>query len=188
MTLVFFVEGPSEKELLDVLIPKLVPEGVVHEVQVFQGKQDLEAKLVRRIRAWRTPGTHFVVLRDQDSAGCTQVKSKLAGLCAQAGRPDSLVRVACRELESWYLGDLHAVEQGLGLKGLAELQGKTKFRDPDRLGSPSAELKRLTKGSYQKLAGSRTIAPHLDLAAARSNSFRVFVEGIRRIAGAGGGA
>ena len=38
----------------------------------------------------------------------------------------------------------------------------------------------LEKNEYQKVSGSRKIGPHLNLTNHRSNSFRVFVEGIRR--------
>jgi hypothetical protein len=92
-----------------------------------------------------------------------------------------LVRVACRELESFYLGDLVAVEMGLGISGLAAKQNTRKYRNPDALGSPSDELNRLTKGEYQKVAGSRAIAPHLDTQKNKSHSFHVLLTGILRL-------
>jgi hypothetical protein len=89
------------------------------------------------------------------------------------------VRIACRELESFYLGDLQAVESGLGVSGLAGKQNKAKFRDPDRLSSPSRELEKLTGNRYQKIAGTRAIAPYLDLRAPRSRSFHHLLRAIR---------
>jgi len=180
--LVFFVEEISAKVLLDLLLPRLLPEAVEFRVIPFEGKSDLEAQLIKRIMGWREPETRFVVLRDQDSGNCHEVKAKLQHLCRKAGRADALVRIACHELESWYLGDLVAVERGLELLGVARQAGIAKFREPDRLNNAAQELKDLTAGEYQKVGGSRRIAAHLDLTGAnRSTSFRVFCEGVRRI-------
>ena len=54
-------------------------------------------------------------------------------MCQQANRPDTLIRIACHELEAWYLGDLAAVEQGLELKKLGKLQNQRKYRNPDNI-------------------------------------------------------
>lgn len=109
------------------------------------------------------------------------VKANILSLCAKAEKPDVLVRIACRELESCYLADLAAVENGLELSGIAKHQGKQKYRSPDYLGSPSSELARLTKERYQKVGGSRAIGPWLDPENVRSDSFRNLVTGIRQI-------
>lgn len=180
-TLAFFLEEPSARIMLEGILPRLIDADIDVRYVVFEGKQDLEKNLVKRLRFWQTPNTDFIVLRDQDSADCREVKRQLQKLCAQAGRPDVLVRVACRELESFYLGDLLAVEQGLNLKGLAKQQARHKFREPDQLGNPVQELKRLTAGCYQKLQGSRDIAPYLRLQGeSRSRSFNVLIAGVRR--------
>ena len=183
ITLVFFLEELSARTLLEGLLPRFLPmDQVMLRFVVFEGKQDLERQLVRKMRHWRTPNSYFIVLRDQDSADCKDVKQCLAALCRKARHPEALIRVACREIESWYLGDLKAVEAGLALKGLAHKQGVRKFRDPDRLGSPSGELASLTKDLYQKVGGSRAISPHLSLDGGNcSKSFEVFITGVRRV-------
>ncbi len=179
--LIFMLEEPSAEEMLKGLLPKVLPGGVHPEFKVFEGKQDLEKGLARTLKAWRTPHCAFIVIRDQDSGDCHAVKQKLIALCRQANRDDVLVRVACRELESFYLGDLTAVEKGLGVSGIASKQNKRKYRSPDRLASPSQELVRLTSGLYQKVSGSRAIAPHLQMDANTSHSFRVLLAGIRKL-------
>ncbi|MBW2735372.1 MAG: DUF4276 family protein [Deltaproteobacteria bacterium] len=180
VTLVFFLEELSAQKLLEGLLPRFLPmERFSLRFIPFEGKQDLEKQLVRKMRSWRTPDTQFIVLRDQDAADCKDVKARLVALCSEAGHPNALVRVACRELESWYLGDLCAVEKALGVKGLRTHQNAVKFRDPDHLSNPSMELERLTRGTYQKVSGSRAIGPHLDFQERnRSRSFRVFISGM----------
>jgi hypothetical protein len=180
-TIVFFLEEPSAKEMLEGLLPRILPPDATPRYIVFQGKQDLEKNLVKRLRGWLLPGSVFVVMRDQDAGDCVTVKKRLVDLCLQAGKEDTLVRIACRELESFYLGDLQAVEKGLGLRGIASEQRKSKFRNPDELGNPSEELSKLTHGIYQKKPGSRAIAPCFDLSANKSNSFNVLLAGIKRL-------
>lgn len=182
--LVFCLEEESAKAMLEGVLPRLLPNSdFVYRFIIFQGKQDLEKQLPRKLRAYRNSDARFVVLRDQDShPSCIAVKEKILELCIQAGKPNSLIRIACKELESFYLADLSAVELGLGLVGLSKLQLTKKFRSPDYLGAPSKELSMLTKGRYQKVGGSRSIGPYLQLDNTRSDSFRNLLSGIRRFA------
>lgn len=180
--MVFFLEEPSAEEMLKAILPRILPDPVHPEFKIFEGKQDLEKGLGRILRAWRTPHCAFLILRDQDSGDCRTVKEKLVEICDHAKKRNVFVRVACRELESFYLGDLAAVEKGLGLSGIAKKQNNRKYRDPDRLGNPSQELERLTSGLYQKVAGSRAIAPYLHIDDNKSHSFKMLLGGIRKLA------
>jgi hypothetical protein len=137
--LVFFLEEMSAEAMLRELLPRIIPTAdVVPRFITFEGKQDLEAQLVRRMRGYRNPEALFVVMRDQDAnPDCKIVKRRLLDLSKKAGRPSVLARIACKELESFYLADLNAVEQGLCLKGIARHQNK--YREPDRLVSPKQE-------------------------------------------------
>jgi hypothetical protein len=92
-TLVFFLEEPSAKEMLAGVLPRILPENIQIRYVVFRGKQDLEKNIKRKLRGWRAPDSVFVVMRDQDSGDCKAVKSRLANLCGEAGREDTLVRV-----------------------------------------------------------------------------------------------
>jgi len=178
--LVFLLEEPSAKAMLQGLLPNLVTDFTVRYI-VFKGKQDLDKQIVARLRYYLVPNARFVVLRDKDSADCRAVKTKLIGKCRKAGKDQALVRIACHQIESWYLADLAAVERGLGLKGIAAKQNKQKYREPDRLANAADELAVLTGQLYQKIGGSRAIGPHLDVANNRSHSFGVFVAGIRKL-------
>ena len=79
------------------------------------------------------------------------------------------------------MGDLQAVEQGLNLSGIARYQEKSRYRTPDSIQVPSAELERLTKRNYEKISGSRAIGEYLNLDNTRSKSFNVFITGIKNI-------
>ncbi|MEA1050803.1 DUF4276 family protein [Lamprobacter modestohalophilus] len=181
--LVFFLEEPSAKELLQGILPKVLPEQCTTQFVVFEGKQDLEKRLPIRLRAWRHPESQFIVMRDQDSGDCKAIKSRLVATCCAAGQPSALVRIACRELESFYLGDLAAVGRAIGPQNLAKQDRSAKYREPDRLPNAAQELKRLAP-TYQKVAGSRAIGRELNPSTNRSRSFNVLITGIQRLAGA----
>ena len=180
-TIVFCLEEPSAREMLKGVLPNILPDTIHPHYIVFKGKQDMEKQLKKRIRGWCQPNTQFVVMRDQDSADCRDVKEKLVGLCRDAGQPDALVRVACHELESFYLGDLAAVEKGLNVSNIARRQNSSKFRDPDHLVNPDKEMERITANKYQKVSGSRAIGPHLQLNDNRSKSFMALITGIKQL-------
>jgi hypothetical protein len=181
--IVFLVEEESAKAMLNSLLPRLLPEGVFFRIVPFEGKRDLQAQMTRRIRAYRNPQARFVVLQDQDShPDCRQLKHSLLRRCADSGRlGQCLVRIACSELESFYLADLAAVERALGIAGLQRRQHSRKFRAPDGLANPSAELRVLTGHRYQKVAGSALIGEHLTVGNDRSASFGNLVAGVRRL-------
>lgn len=182
-TLVFCLEEASAKAMLQGVLPRLLPDDIAVQYIVFEGKQDMHKQLIKRLRFWQKPDSRFVVMRDQDSGDCEVIRQQLQDLCREAGREDTLVRVACRELESFYLGDLQAVEAGLALKGLARQQVNRKFRDPDALVNAAEELSKLTGKRYQKLGGSRSIGPHLNLDddGNTSRSFKALFEGVRKV-------
>jgi hypothetical protein len=180
--LVLLVEERSMKEVLEVLLPEVLPPDYPFIVVPHEGKSDLERSVPRKLKRWAKQAD-FVVMRDQDGADCHALKATLQEICAEAGRPDTLVRIVCNELESWFLGDLEAVEAAFGVSGVARRQGERKYRAPDRLTNAGQEVRRLVPG-YREIAGARAIAPHLTPDRNRSRSFRNFVAGVRRVTAA----
>jgi hypothetical protein len=179
--LVFFLEEPSAEDFLRGILPGLLPPGVSPHFLVFEGKQDLEKQLPRRMKGWLRPNSRFIVMRDQDSGDCMLIKQRLRSLCAQAGRADAIVRIACRELEAFFIGDWKAVAAAFNKPALHTHDRSAKYRNPDALGSPSQELRRLIPG-YQKRDGARRIAPHLVPERNRSSSFQVLYRSLRSLA------
>lgn len=181
--LVFLLEEESAKAMLESLLPRMLDPGIKPKMLAFEGKQDLEKQMVKRMKGYLNPNARFIVMRDQDATpDCSVIKEALLARCVAAGRQDvALVRIACHELESFYLADLAAVEAGLDMNGLAKHQNTAKFRNPDTLQNPSKELFTLTKQRYQKVSGSRVIGQHLDFGNERSISFKNLITGIRHM-------
>ena len=179
--LVFFLEEKSAQVLIEGIIRR-IPTRSKPRVRfvVFEGKQDLEKQLVGKIRGYTNPEARFIVMRDQNRSDCTEVKTRLLGLCKKA-KKNATVRIACKTIEAFYLADLAAVESALRIKGLGAKQGQARYRQPDQIQRPVEELEKLTKGSYQKVGGSRVIAEHLDLENTRSLSFHHLLSAIRAV-------
>ncbi|MDH5638033.1 MAG: DUF4276 family protein [Nitrospinota bacterium] len=183
--LVFLLEEPSARAMLEGFLPKLLRGKINVDCYatyiIFEGKRDLDANLSRKVKLWRKPNSHFIVIRDTDSGPCEAILNKLKSISKSCKKKNILIRLAITELESWYLGDLAAVEKGLGVVNLSKRQSEYSTRKLDRLQMPSRRLSKLVKGKYQKVAGSRAIGPHLSLTDNRSSSFHKFMDGIRAI-------
>ena len=162
---VFLLEEESMEHLLRGLLPRIVPngiEGVNWQLIPHSGKSDLEASIPRKLRAWREPEARFFVIRDQDSADCARVKKKLRTLTREGGHPESVIRIACRELEAWYFGDLAALAQAYGRPEIAELGRKSSFRIPDEVSNPSDELEKRI-ADFGKTDAARRMGARLSL-------------------------
>lgn len=172
------------KILLDGLLPRLFPgwlDGQHFLCIQHQGKSDLDTSIPRKLAAWRIPHDRFVIVRDNDNADCMRVKSRLQALCAASGRPQTLIRLVCQELECWYVGDLKALALAYENPKLDTPALRKRFANPDDWQKPSVELSRL-EPSFQKGSGARAMAAVLSDSGNRSHSFEVFVAGVRRIA------
>ena len=167
------------KTLLDGLLPRLFPcldfLCVPHE-----GRRDLEKSVPRKLRAWQEPGVRFVVLRDNDGGDCRDLKRRLIELCQRGRQPGTLIRIACQELEAWYLGDPDALADAYDQDGLRGLGARARFRDPDVVARPSAALRELVP-RFQKTDGARRMAQHLSLQRNRSASFQALMQGIQSL-------
>jgi len=184
MTLVILTEEPSMETTLRSVLPRLGLLPGDFQIVVFQGVGDLEASLIRRVRAWTDPKARFLVIRDNDNGDCVARKARLTDRLAQAGglRP-AKVRIVIQELEAWFLGDLDALRQAGFLKGLstpAELRG-----DPEAHLRPVDILRKLDR-TYQKGIGARRIAPYLDLNRNRAASFHATIRAIQDLAALNG--
>lgn len=169
--LVFPMEERSMKTLLDGLLPRLLP-GLSFICVPHEGKDDLKKSIPRKLRAWREPGVRFVIVRDNDGGDCRALKSSLSALCPDARRDDALIRIACQELEAWYLGEPSALARAFDKPKLVGIDSKVVYRDPDAIQKLIPE--------FQKVSGARRMAAHLSRDGNRSRSFHVFMGGVER--------
>jgi hypothetical protein len=177
--LVFLLEEPSTKHLLDVLLPKILPEDVDFQTIPHNGKRDLQKSIPRKLRGWNEPGdVRFVIVHDQDDHDCIKLKQDLVALCEDTGKK-FLVRIACQEMESWYFGDVSALAAAYDKPKLSKITAQKKYRIPDDITSPKEELRKLLP-EHQQIEGAKRVAPYMDIENNTSVSFNQFVSGIRR--------
>lgn len=183
--LIFLVEEPSMKVLLDGLLPRFFPglqTGTHFMCLPHEGKSDLDKSVPRKLKAWKNPGDRFVIVRDNDNADCHALKARYVTVCKDSGRPESLVRLVCQELESWYLGDLWAMAQAFGQPNLDTPGLRKRFIAPDSWQKPSVEVGRLVT-DFGKVAGARAMSAHIRRGDQnRSSSYRVFLAGVQQVA------
>jgi hypothetical protein len=177
--IVIFTEEASMNAALDELISRHFPErlkGVDWFVIDFNGKSDLEKRFPKRMRIWNYRDPLFVILRDNDGSDCMALKKRLNDLATPMDKPFK-VRVVCQELESWFLGDSHAVNQAYPSCRFSN--GTSKYRDPDKMTNASQELATLT-GEFSKVGRASMIAAYLDPSRNVSRSFQVFFQTLQQ--------
>lgn len=172
------------EECLKEFLPKIAPKNWRLDENYFirkhQGKADLQKSICSKVRVfnnWHEP-VAMVILHDQDSADCRILKSNLLEKCGDYSIPIK-IRIVCRELESWYLGDLTAIERAYPEFKSNKYIGKAQFRNPDLLNAKD-KLKKILP-EYKEIASSREISKYLEIEQNKSESFRQFVTGIQSI-------
>jgi len=197
------VEEASAEEALRHLLPKLLRGRAPAKVVNLGSKYKLLKVLGDRLAAYRTridrgEDLRIVVLVDRDDDDCKKLKAELERKAVAAGlptksRPDAdgrllvLNRILIEELESWFIGDPAALRAAFPkLPAIPHTTGI--FRNPDNISGGTWEglhrfLKKhgIYKSTYPKIDAARRIAPHLDIARNRSESFRHFISGIEAI-------
>ncbi len=171
-------------DLLDRSLSNLVP-GLQFQCIPHQGKKDLHKSIPRKLRAWKEPGIHFVVLQDQDEGDCRKIKEDLLALCHEGGRSDSLVRIVCRELEAWYLGIPESLADAFSIdrksKAIRNLKKPKYARDPDTVAKPSGVIERSIP-DFTKGKAARRMAAYISKDNP-SKSLRVLIDGVEKLVG-----
>lgn len=133
------------------------------------------------------PGQWVLVLVDVDDQPCHELLSALREMYeALPVRPKVLFRLAIEETESWFIADGDAVAAAYPhqfkravLKGIRPDQVVGAW---EKLGLALGMDAKLISPS-SKYEWAKNIAPHLNLDAPRSPSFRKLIEGIERTLG-----
>lgn len=183
-TIHIFTEEPSAKKVFDIILPKLLPEDVSYRIYPHQGKQDLEKALQYSVPTIsKIPGSKILITRDQDSSDCKQVKRGIKEKIELNCSCEFKIRIVCRELESWYLGDLQAISKAYPRFRPEQYRLKADFRNVDQIVSPNKYLLKIIpefkkRSSLPKLEVADSIAPHLNLETNQSTSFNHTIKAI----------
>ncbi len=179
-----FTEEASAKKVFDIIIPKIISDGVSFRVYPHQGKQDLEKAIKDTVPPISNiPGSRILITRDQDTGDCKEVKQIIEEKIGLRCNCRYMIRIACKELEAWYLGDLNAIRKAFPRFRPDQYVHKSDFRNVDNITNPDKYLLRIIpefkkRSSLPKLQVSEAIAPHLDIRKNMSKSFNHTVQAI----------
>ena len=60
--IVILLEEPSAKEMLEAIVPKIVPDTPVRCIS-FEGKQDLERNITRKLKCYQNKDARFLIVK-----------------------------------------------------------------------------------------------------------------------------
>ncbi len=186
-----YVEEPSAKAALDILVPRIVGGEHTFTVHNFRGKQELLREIPKRLRAyaqWIPADWRIAVLVDEDRQDCHGLKARLVQAAQYAGLAERVLnRIVVEELEAWFFGDFEAL-RSVYSKLPVTIPNRARFRDPDAIkgGTWEALDQILRKAGYHGLAKTATaekVAAQMDPDRNVSRSFQVFRDGLKGLLG-----
>ncbi len=176
------VEEPSMEVFLRGILPAVLPDGFALDENCFirahEGKSHLQKEIPKKVRAYQhySKPVKVVVIQDQDSSDCIVLKQKLVQLVRENSSLPVLIRIACRELEAWYLGDMEALAKVYPNFKAEKYKNAAKFRNPDSCNA-SDELGKIIP-NFQKSAAAREMPAYMDFSSNRSISFLNLLKGL----------
>jgi len=180
------VEEPSIEAVLRVILPKILPDkwvlGENYFIRPHQGKSDLKKSIPKKIKIFSNfhEKVGVIIICDQDFNDCKKLKSELQNFCNANGTCKTLIRIVCKELESWYLGDMNAIAKAYPKFKIDSYKNKGRFNNPDEIDRPSIEIAKILP-DFQKISSAKAIAPYLCVDNQnKSTSFIVAISGIKK--------
>ncbi|HHB93366.1 MAG TPA: DUF4276 family protein [Thioploca sp.] len=182
----FLVEDYSTRNFLEGILPRLGLTQDSFTIKHHRGKEDLIFNLNKVIPSLSKQAQQIIVILDKDRQDCVKLKNKLQEKMVNCAC-EYKIRIACYELEAWFLGDMNAISKCSPRFKADYFRGKEKYRDIDNFsGKPSTEIATIVpdwKQNYMsKPKFAKTIAPFMSLEsrnspqANRSHSFHVFLD------------
>ena len=182
-----FTEEPSAKNVFEIILPKILPENVNFRVYPHQGKNDLEKALKKPLPInSKSTGAKVLITRDQDTADCLELKNRIKDIVGKNCHCDYYIQIICKELESWFLGDIMAINKGYPRFKPESFKNKSDFRNVDKITNPNIYLLKIIpefskRSTLPKLEVSETIAPFLNISDNKSVSFIHTINAIKKL-------
>jgi len=205
------VEDKSGKIALEVLVKKILGQENTYRIFHYKGigglpknlnktsdptKRILLAQLPRLLKGYGkslSEGSAVIVVVDLDKRNCVEFKRELVEFldtCNPA--PRTLFRIVVEEMEAWFFGDRKALLQAYPKAKRRVLDSYTqdsicgtweKLADAIYPGG-SASLKKAgwPGPGLEKCEWAKQITPYMDIEENNSTSFKVFRDGLRRMA------
>jgi hypothetical protein len=176
--IIVLVEEKSSAVIIEHLSASLELDRQV-TILSHDGFGDLKNSIPRKLNAEHHELTRFIILCDADNTNCIERKRQLFDLVPHAKRSRTIIRIACRELEAWYIAQPEALRRGGAIKN--KIPRTILSRDPDQIDNIK---ERSRKFIYQRgqIDLARKIGPHLNPEDKKSKSFFHFIHALRQSA------
>ena len=150
-------------------------------IRKFEGKHHLRKELPQKAKVFSSfyEPVFMLVIQDQDSNDCKILKKNLFNLIQQHDFLNFKIRIVCRELECWYLGDFQAIENVVPESKASNYALKAKFRNPDLLNGKE-ELKSIVS-KYRAIEFAGKMSRYVNIEANRSISFQHTITTLKEI-------
>ena len=166
-----------------------MPTDVSYVIYPHQGKQDLEKALRATLPTIsKIPGAKILITRDQDNEDCKILKSRLLQIVEDNCVCDFRIRIICRELEAWFLGDLTAISKAYPRFKTKSISGKTALRNVDTIQQPSKYLLKQIpefskRSSLPKLEVAESVSKNMTIEENKSESFNQTIRAVKELIG-----
>ena len=185
----FLVEEKSIQPIVRHVARKFKRSEDWFEVLLHQGNKDLENRLSKVLPGLSKPeGVSIVIMQDQDLDDCKNRKKNLLEKIPKTVTGIIKVRIVCRKLENWYLGDFDALEKAYPRFRSEKYSEKSPYRDPDNVDDALSALKKIIPElkdlkSISKVKIARKVALHLSVEKDKNKnkSFRQFIKTVEEI-------
>jgi hypothetical protein len=187
--IIFLVEDYSMRKFLEGILPRLGFKEHRIEIKHHRGKEDLIRYLNKIIPSLSKRAQQIIVIIDRDKQDCVVLKNKIQQKMASCCSCEYKIRIACYELEAWFLGDMEAIAKCSPKFKAHFFQGKEKYRDVDNIEKPSRVIEQIVqdwkKKHVSKPKFAEKMAQFVSLEtqnmekANRSHSFHVLLETLR---------
>jgi len=184
--IIFLVEEYSMRKFLEGILPRLGFTEPTFEVKHHRGKEDLIRNLNKIIPTLSKRARQIILVVDQDKEDCKELKKKVVEKMQNCAC-DYKIRVACYELEAWFLGDMDAIAESSPQFKPKSFQNKEKYRNVDGIEKPSEVIKKIVPRwekdypSKPKFAEKMAKVVSLESQANRSHSFYILLETLKAV-------
>ncbi len=187
MTLYIFTEEPSAEKCFSHFLPKLLSSSVKFKIFAHGGRENLKQALQKTLPTIsREQNAKILITIDQDDYDCKTLKEELQEIIRTKCQCPYKIRIVCKELESWFLGDLLAISKAYPRFKPEKYRNKSNMKKVDDIIKPSKKLIKmiteidgrifLSKGEL-----SEKISPHLDINSNTSTSFNQTIKSVEEL-------
>jgi len=183
-TLHIFTEELSAKKCFENIRTNFFPSHNF-EIHPHSSREELKKRLPKVIPSLsKTNDVRILITIDQDKNNCKKLKTELEKIVQEKCLCPYKIRIVCKELESWFFGDLEAVTKAYPRFNSTLHRNKTKMKNVDEIEQPNKEFLKIIPdfkniNRLPKVEFAERVSAHLSLDHNTSLSFQNTINAIK---------